>query len=124
MVITVGLLRPSHAGQEWRVLILLVLSAFINYIDRPTLSVAATDIQRELGLTNTQLGNLQSAFFATYALSQLSFAAGWVVGRFHVRWVLAGGFFLWSGATGLTGLACPFSVICRLSLLFDIGEPG
>src|SRR6266481_1308051 len=117
MVTTVGVVRTSLSGKEWRVLILLVISAFINYIDRTTLSVAATDIQRELGLTNTQLGNLQSAFFATYALSQLSFAAGWIVGRFHVGWVLAGGFFLWSGATGLTGLAGTFTVIFTLRLL-------
>jgi len=33
-------------------------------------------------------------FFATYAFSQLSFGAGWFVGRFHVGWVLAIGFFL------------------------------
>src|ERR1017187_7600704 len=46
------------------------------------ISVAATDIQRELHLTNTQVGALQSAFFASYALCQLSFVAGWVVGRF------------------------------------------
>uniref|UniRef100_Q01ZA5 Major facilitator superfamily MFS_1 n=1 Tax=Solibacter usitatus (strain Ellin6076) TaxID=234267 RepID=Q01ZA5_SOLUE len=122
MVTTVGVVRTSLSGKEWRVLILLVISAFINYIDRTTLSVAATDIQRELGLTNTQLGSLQSAFFATYALSQLSFAAGWVVGRFHVGWVLAGGFFLWSGATGLTGLAGTFTVIFTLRLLLGIGE--
>jgi MFS family permease len=122
MVTTVGVVRTSLSGKEWRVLILLVISAFINYIDRTTLSVAATDIQRELGLTNTQIGSLQSAFFATYALSQLSFAAGWVVGRFHVGWVLAGGFFLWSGATGLTGLAGTFTVIFTLRLLLGIGE--
>jgi MFS transporter, ACS family, D-galactonate transporter len=110
------------SGKEWRVLVLLVASAFINYIDRTTLSVAATDIQRELGLTNTQVGGLQSAFFATYALAQLSFLAGWVVGRFHVGWALAGGFFLWSGATALTGFAASFAVIFALRLLLGIGE--
>jgi MFS family permease len=110
------------SGKEWRVLILLVISAFINYIDRTTLSVAATDIQRELHLTNTQVGALQSAFFATYALSQLSFLAGWVVGRFHVGWVLACGFLLWSGATALTGAAEVFVVIFALRLLLGIGE--
>jgi len=94
--------RTALSGKEWRVLILLVISALINYIDRTTLSVAATDIQRELHLTNTQVGALQSAFFATYALCQLSFVAGWVVGRFHVGWVLASGFLLWSGATAMT----------------------
>ena len=114
--------RTALSSKEWRVLILLVISAFINYIDRTTLSVAATDIQRELHLTNIEVGYLQSAFFASYALCQLSFVAGWVVGRFHVGWVLAGGFFLWSGATALTGAATVFVVIFSLRLLLGIGE--
>jgi MFS family permease len=114
--------RTALSGKEWRVLVLLLLSALINYIDRTTLSVAATDIQRELHLTNTQVGALQSAFFASYALCQLSFLAGWVVGRFHVGWVLACGFFLWSGATAMTGAATVFAVIFALRLLLGIGE--
>ena len=63
--------RTALSGKEMRVLLLLVISALINYIDRTTLSVAATDIQRELHLTNTQIGALQYAFFATYALCRL-----------------------------------------------------
>jgi ACS family D-galactonate transporter-like MFS transporter len=114
--------RTALSGKEWRVLILLFLSAIINYIDRTTLSVAATDIQLELHLTNTQLGALQSAFFATYALCQLSFLSGWVVGRFHVGWVLACGFLLWSGATAMTGTATVFVVIFALRLLLGVGE--
>src|ERR1035437_1302989 len=110
------------SGKEWRCLILLVISALINYIDRTTLSVAATDIQRELHLTNSQVGDLQSAFFASYALCQLSFLSGWVVGRFHVGWVLACGFLLWSGATAMTGAAMVFPVIFALRLLLGIGE--
>jgi MFS family permease len=117
-----GIARTALSGKEWRVLILLVISALINYIDRTTLSVAATDIQRELHLTNTQVGALQSAFFASYALCQLSFVAGWVVGRFHVGWVLAWGFFLWSGATAMTGAATVFAMILSLRLLLGIGE--
>ena len=57
---------------QWRVLLLLVLSGFLNYIDRTNLSVGATDIQRDLHLTNYDLGLLGSGFFWTYALCQLS----------------------------------------------------
>jgi MFS transporter, ACS family, D-galactonate transporter len=114
--------RTALSVKEWRILILLALSAAINYIDRTTLSVAATDIQRQLHLTNTQLGSLQSAFFATYAFSQFTFLAGWFAGRFHVGWVLAIGFFLWSGATAVTGAATGFAMIFTLRLLLGIGE--
>jgi hypothetical protein len=41
--------------EEWTVLLLLSASAFLNYFDRITLSVAATDIQREFHITNTEL---------------------------------------------------------------------
>ena len=122
MTSTPAAARTALSGKEWRVLILLLISALINYIDRTTLSVAAIDIQRDLHLTNTQVGDLQSAFFASYALCQLSFAAGWVAGRFHVGWVLAGGFLLWSGATALTGFATAYAVIFSLRLLLGIGE--
>jgi MFS family permease len=114
--------RTALSVKEWRILILLALSAAINYIDRTTLSVAATDIQRQLQLTNAQLGSLQSAFFATYAFSQFTFLAGWFAGRFHVGWVLAIGFFLWSGATAATGAATGFAMIFALRLLLGIGE--
>ncbi len=114
--------RAALSAKEWRILILLALSGAINYIDRTTLSVAATNIQSELGLTNTQLGSLQSAFFATYAFSQVSFAAGWVAGRFPTGWVLAIGFFLWSGATAATGVATAFTMIFALRLLLGMGE--
>ena len=84
--------------------------------------MAATDIQQQLGLTNTQVGSLQSAFFATYAFSQFTFLAGWFAGRFAVGWVLAIGFFLWSGATALTGIATGFTMIFALRLMLGIGE--
>jgi MFS family permease len=118
--------RAGRAGplsaSQWVVLLLLAISGFINYIDRTTLSVATTDIQREMHLSYTEVGSLQAAFFAAYALCQISSLAGWVVGRFHAGWVLACGFFLWSGATALTGAAATFEVIFALRLLLGIGE--
>jgi MFS transporter, ACS family, D-galactonate transporter len=76
--------RESTSPRQWRLLGLLVLSSFICLVDRTNLSVAATDIQRDLALTPYQLGWLLSAFFATYASFQLLAVSGWIVGRFHV----------------------------------------
>src|SRR5215471_7153042 len=108
--------------EEWTVLLLLSASAFLNYFDRITLSVAATDIQREFHITNTELGSLHSAFFAAYAICQISFLSGWVVGRFNVGWVLAWGFFVWTCATAATGLMHVFAVIIVLRVVLGIGE--
>ncbi len=110
------------SGLQWRILALLFISSFLNYVDRSNLSVGATDIQRELGFNSYQLGLLLSAFFLTYAMSQLFMVAGWFVDRFDVRWVFAIGFFIWSGATAVTGLMHSFAVIYALRLLLGMGE--
>jgi len=54
-----------------RVLVLLFLSVFINYIDRSNLSIAAPLIKDELKISASQLGVLLSAFFWTYSSCQL-----------------------------------------------------
>jgi ACS family D-galactonate transporter-like MFS transporter len=119
---TLGASRAALSGKEWRVLLLLVISGLLNYVDRANLSVGATNIQAELHLSNVELGRLFSAFFWTYATFQLFVIAGWLVDRFNVCWVLAVGFFVWSGATAITGMAKVYGVMFALRLLLGMGE--
>src|SRR5689334_10018339 len=114
--------RTALSANEWRVLALLVFSALLNYVDRANLSVGATNIQAELHLSDYYLGKLLSAFFWTYATFQLFVIAGWLVDRFNVCWVYAIGFFIWSGATAVTGIANTFTVMFGLRLLLGMGE--
>jgi MFS family permease len=110
------------SNREWKVLALLVASGFINYIDRSNLSVGATNIQQEFHLNGEQLGLLLGAFSWTYALSQLFGFAGWLVDRFNVSWILAGGFLLWSLAMGTTGVAATFGMLFATRLVLGLGE--
>lgn len=103
-----------------RVLLLLCLSVLINYIDRSNLSIAAPLLQSELGISNTQLGTLLSAFFWIYALMQIP--AGWLVDRFDVKWVFALGFFIWSSATAVTGMLHGFAALLAVRIVLGIGE--
>ena len=103
-----------------RVLFLLVFSVAINYIDRGNLSIAAPLLKDELGISASELGVLLSAFFWTYAAFQI--VSGWLVDRFDVNWVLAGGFFLWSVATAATGLVQGFASLVVLRMLLGMGE--
>lgn len=105
---------------QLRVLALLVVSIFINYIDRGALGVAAVDVKTELGLTAADIGKLLSAFFWTYASFQI--VAGWFVDRYDVRWVFGAGFLLWSAATWSTGMAHGFATLLALRLVLGIGE--
>ncbi|HTS38839.1 MAG TPA: MFS transporter [Candidatus Solibacter sp.] len=109
----------SARRMNW-VLFLLCISVLINYIDRSNLSIAAPLLQSELGISNTQLGTLLSAFFWIYAFMQIP--AGWLVDRFDVKWVFAIGFFVWSMATAVTGLLHGFMALFAVRLLLGVGE--
>jgi ACS family D-galactonate transporter-like MFS transporter len=102
------------------VLGLLVFTAFLNYVDRANLSIAAPMVKDELRLSASQLGFLLSSFYWTYGLSQIF--AGWLVDRFRVNWVLAAGFFLWSAATGITGVLHGFVALFLVRLVLGVGE--
>ncbi|MDR3753250.1 MAG: MFS transporter [Terracidiphilus sp.] len=108
--------------REWAVVLLLVISAVINYVDRSNLSIAAPLIQRQFSLSPMQIGSLLSAFFWTYALMQISGIAGWFSDHFPVGWVMFGGYVLWSGATVITGLTSSYAGLFVALLLLGIGE--
>ena len=112
--------RRSIPAALLLVLVLLAISAFINYVDRGNLSIAAPMLKDELGISASQLGVLLSAFFWTYACLQPF--SGWLVDRWNVNWVFAGGFFLWSAATAATGMVHTFAALMILRLLVGMGE--
>lgn len=112
--------EPRHPHRIVIVAVLLGLSAFLNYIDRGSLSIAAPILKDELGISPGRLGVLLSAFFWTYSCAQL--LAGWMVDRLDVNWILAGGFVIWSAATACTGIAHSFALLLALRLLLGLGE--
>jgi MFS transporter, ACS family, D-galactonate transporter len=115
--------NTSHDTSQSRmnlIVFLLGLSVFVNYIDRSNLSIAAPLLKDELGISASQLGKLLSAFFWTYGVMQIP--AGWLVDRFDVKWVFAAGFFLWSGATAVTGLLHGFAALILVRVILGIGE--
>jgi ACS family D-galactonate transporter-like MFS transporter len=103
-----------------RILLLLFLSVFINYVDRSSLSIAAPLIKDELGISGSQLGILLSAFFWTYSSCQI--LSGWLVDHWNVKWVFAAGFFLWSTATAVTGLVHSLVALLLVRVVLGIGE--
>jgi len=121
---TMGSVRSgdgSRMSSGLRVLLaLLFLSVFLNYIDRSNLSIAAPMLKDELGISAAELGWLLSAFFWTYAGMQI--IAGWLVDRWDVKWVFAGGFAIWSCATAITGLLHSFALLCTVRVILGMGE--
>ena len=110
----------ERRGVSTRVVTLLTLAAFINYVDRGNLATAGPLIQDQLGLSNTQLGLLLSAFFWSYVPGQLP--AGWLAERLDARRLLAAGLALWALATVLTGLAGGFLTLLMVRVMLGAGE--
>src|SRR5579862_9313490 len=115
-------IRTRMSSRELVIVILLVISAVINYVDRSNLSMAMPQIEQRFALSPLQIASLLGAFFWTYALLQLFGIAGWLSDRFQPSWVLFYGYLLWTLVTGLTGLATSFTVIFALRLFLGLGE--
>src|SRR5216683_960954 len=92
-------MRKITASQK--VLAILCVMSFILYVDRVNLSTAAGPIQKELGLSNTELGLALSAFSWSYAVFQI--IGGWFGDRFGPRVTLAACAAIWTVTTIATG---------------------
>ena len=105
---------------QWLALVMLIVSAVINYLDRAALSIANVEVRQELGLNATQMGVLLSAFLLSYAFAQLP--AGVSVDRVGPRILLGAGLVVWSLAQAVTGLVSNFSQFYWARIGLGIGE--
>jgi MFS family permease len=103
-----------------RVFLLLCVMAFIMYVDRTNISVAAPILKQELQLTNTQLGLVFSAFATAYACCGVPGA--WLSDRFGARRLLTLSGLIWSMATIGTGLVWGLASLVIARLLVGAGE--
>ena len=121
-MIGAAMLGRMFAGAKGRVFILVCLAFFISYIDRVNISVAAPLIQKEMSLSNTQLGVALSAFGLCYALFQI--VNGFLGDYFGPRRMLAALSLLWSLGTMLTGFASGLVTLVAARTLVGLGEAG
>jgi sugar phosphate permease len=102
------------------VLGLLCVMYLITYIDRVNIATAASEIRRDLGLSNTRLGLALSAFGYPYLLFQIF--GGWIGDRVGPRLTLFVCGVIWAAATILTGLAGSLLTLFLIRVLLGIGE--
>jgi MFS family permease len=110
----------DFSGRQWRVLLILMLVNFVNYVDRQIVFSLFPSIRREFGLSYVQLGYLATAF--TIVLSLPSFPLGMLADRISRRAVISAGVLFWSGATFFSGLAGSFRALLIARGLVGIGE--
>lgn len=103
----------------WLLCILTGLNLF-NYLDRYVLSAVAVPLQNELGLTDGQTGRMVTAFMLGYFITSPIF--GYFGDRSSRKWLIAGGIFIWSLGTVLTGFAATFAMLLAYRVLVGVGE--
>ena len=105
------------------VLILLTIVYGFNFIDRQIMGILAPFIQKDLGLTNTELGLLIGLAFAVF-YTFVAIPIAWLADRYNRVNILSIALATWSGFTALTGLANNFIQIGLARMGVGIGEAG
>jgi ACS family hexuronate transporter-like MFS transporter len=98
----------------------MLLSTILNYLDRQTISILAPTLQQQMGMDNEHLGWLFAAFYYSYTLFQ--FVVGPVLDRFNLRWCFAIAVTAWSLVSGFTGLAIGFTSLLGFRFLLGVTE--
>jgi MFS family permease len=104
------------------VLFFLTLINLFNYIDRQLLYAVFPAIQSDLGLSDTQLGAVASAFMVVYLIASPLF--GWFGDRWPRMKIVAVSTTLWSAATTFTGGVANIAQLFFARALVGIGEAG
>ena len=112
--------RPKAISATAIVLILICLMYGITYIDRVNVSAAAPVLQKDLHLTNTQVGLVFSAFAYPYLI--FTVFGGWLSDRFGARKALTLAAVIWGSATLLTGVASTLAAILFARVMLGLGE--
>lgn len=100
----------------------LTLVSCLLYLDRFAVGIASEYIREDLRMTQTQMSWFLSAFFWSYALSQVP--AGWFSDRFGPRLMLTIYILAWSAFTGLLGLAASVWLVLHLRLYCGVAQAG
>jgi MFS family permease len=113
--------RPAHRLKPTTVVLgLLCVMYLITYVDRVNIATAASAIQHDMGLSNTKLGLVLSAFAYPYLLFQVF--GGWVGDRFGPRTTLFWCGVVWAAATILTGASAGLTMLFLVRVLLGVGE--
>ncbi len=91
---------------RYLILLIIFIVTAVNYADRATLSIAGTEVAKELQLSAVSMGYIFSAFGWAYLLMQIP--GGWLLDKFGSKKVYTYSLFFWSLFTFLQGFVDMF----------------
>ena len=101
-------------------LIFLTGLNLFNYLDRFILAAILGPLQADMHLSDGAAGRLVTAFMLGYFVTSPFF--GYLGDRFPRKWLVAGGVFVWSLGTVLSGLSPTYGALIACRLLIGLGE--
>lgn len=106
--------------KRWFFVILILVGAIINYLDRSNLSIASPIISKEFGLSPLEMGFLMSAFLWPYAIANLP--AGLLVDKFGSKKLFGTAISAWSIISTLLAFTNTYYLFYTLRALLGIAE--
>lgn len=114
--------EPKPKPVRWAILALLFMATVLNYVDRQTLSILATDVQRDLGIDDAGYARIVQYFLIAYTLAYL--VVGRITDKLGAKWTLAIFLGWWSIANMMTGWVRNAAQLGFARTMLGLGEPG
>lgn len=113
-------LRPTRV--RYKVLLFVYFAAFITYLDRVCMSVAAPVMQADLGISQIQFACVFTVFYVAYGVFEIPTA--WLGDRWGQRKMLLRIVGCWSLFTIFTGMARGLVPLLITRMVFGAAEAG
>ncbi|MFZ3387913.1 MFS transporter [Buttiauxella gaviniae] len=101
MILDTAVESKKAKNTRYLILLIIFIVTTINYADRATLSIAGTEVAKELQLSAISMGYIFSAFGWAYLLMQIP--GGWLLDRYGSKKVYTYSLFFWSLFTFMQG---------------------
>jgi ACS family hexuronate transporter-like MFS transporter len=107
---------------RWTILALLFASTVLNYVDRQALSILATTVQADLGMSTAEYARVVQLFLGAYIVGYG--VSGWLTDRLGTKLSLALFVGWWSLANFMTGLVQNVAQLGAARAALGVGEAG
>lgn len=114
--------RPASGRLRWAILALLFASTVLNYVDRQTLSILASQVQSDLDMSDMDYAWVVQLFLIAYTFAYLG--AGWITDKLGTKLSLALFVGWWSLANMLSGLVQTAGQLGAARAALGLGEAG
>ena len=112
---------PVETRYAWYVVGVLTLTNVSGFLDRQVLSLLVPAIERDLGISDTQMSYLIGLSFSVF-YTVLGLPIAWWADRANRRNIMVGGVTLWSVTTTLSGLVATYPRLLLARIGVGIGE--